>query len=250
MSNKLADFSAVAKHFGVSLSEVQKWYEEGCNALIYPPHNPVEIAEWLESKQKHFDRELDILFAEYDKMWSYYNKNLDIRKDLFDWYFKAIAIPAGIIAYLLKDLEKIQIQKSIPVAVTLTLWIMGIAIFITYTLESKNASNYEKACKCIRSEWRKKSPILNQAIIIDDLRNSYRSQIFQLDSIKFWRSVIIVIPNSFIALLLGISIYSFFTELDQTFLGILFAATSFLLHFALWYFIGNIRKSKSEVKEE
>jgi hypothetical protein len=251
MSNheyKLADLSLVAFHLGVSLDEVKKWQEEGCDALIHPPpYNPIEIAKWRLSKQNKFEGELDILAAEYDKMWSYYNKSLDIRKDFIDWYFKAIAVPAGIIAYLLRNVDKIQIQSSIPIAVTLTLWIMGIAIFATYTLESRNASNYEKACKSIRSEWRKKSPILKEAIIIDDLRTTFgRSPTLQLDSIKFWRGTIIAVPNSFIALLLGISIFSFCADSYQTFAGFSFAAISVLLHFGLWCFIDKSRNSSSE----
>jgi hypothetical protein len=68
----------------------------------------------------------------------------------------------------------------------------------------------------------------------------------KLDSTKFWRGAIIAVPNSFIALLLGISIFLSCAESYQTFLGFFFATISVLIHFCLWCLVGKAPNNISE----
>jgi|GEM_PF-6480384 len=51
----------------------------------------------------------EIMMEEYKLLWTYYITTLNERKNLFDYYFKAVTIPAGVIglARIIHDRHRI-----------------------------------------------------------------------------------------------------------------------------------------------
>ena len=43
---------------------------------------------------------LSVVLSEYKILWDYYNTTLAERKNIYDWYFKIVALPATVVSVL------------------------------------------------------------------------------------------------------------------------------------------------------
>ena len=158
-----------------------------------------KITESKEVMESYKDVECAI--DEYKLLWSYYQKILDERKNLFDWYFKVVTLPATVVGYIASGAPG---SPDIPVQVIASLlfiiFLVGLTLYITYAKESSNAGKYECAMKSLRSFFRKKMPTLDEVIVIDDLR-AKKSTLKGFGSIKAWRGASIGIINSAIGVI-------------------------------------------------
>lgn len=103
-------------------------------------------------------------------------------------------------------------------------------MFITYSLEARNARNYEEALDKIREYFRTEHLELKDTLILDDLRKKRPGQI---GSIKTWRGSLIPFVNSgiiAIALIIGVSINN---SIDLLIFYILSIFSHFLLRFII-----------------
>ena len=99
------------------------------------------------------DKEIECALEEYKILWDYYKVTLEERRNLFEWYFKVVALPASIIGYILTQNIKITIAVDINLVLGGTIFaifLCGVTLYITYISESVNATKYFREITKIR----------------------------------------------------------------------------------------------------
>jgi hypothetical protein len=165
------------------------------------------------------DKDVEIAIEEYNALWAYYIKTLDLRDNVFSYFFKAVTIPTGILAAflaiaargagsegLLGELYSIALGGGYDaiVFVVSLFFILGFCCYATYTLETHNSRNYLATLKAIRKFWRERFPSLQMVLTIDEKRgldlttSRYvpRAGTRRAGTIAFWRSMILATVNS------------------------------------------------------
>jgi hypothetical protein len=145
------------------------------------------------------DAAINIALEEYRQLWTWYRSTVEHRKYLFDWYFKAVELPAIVVVAAAKLVNaeqggsgRVFLSPDVSAALLWAIFAIGLVAFATYALESANASNYHRALKNIRT-WFKTCGDLGQCITIDEVRKRAGGS---FDPIKFSRGLIIAVANS------------------------------------------------------
>jgi len=141
--------------------------------------------------------EFNFLIQEYNLLWSYYHKSIDERISLFNMYLKFIPLSASLFGFTLALPQAISLEISETTigAILIVISSIGMSIYITYTMQCKNAKILEISLHQIRSHIKQYLPRIDSAIIIDSLRQTMKTASAQ-GTIKFWRGNIISITNS------------------------------------------------------
>ena len=179
-----------------------------------------------------------IALEEYKQLWRYYERTLDERHILFQYYLRIVALPGVLLGGFTVLAGKgavlgAHIAEFAPLILSVGLTVIalvGVSMFITYSLEARNARNYEEALDKIREYFRTEHLELKDTLILDDLRKKRPGQI---GSIKTWRGSLIPFVNSgiiAIALIIGVSINN---SIDLLIFYILSIFSHFLLQFII-----------------
>lgn len=104
----------------------------------------------------------EIVIEEYKAIWSYYQKSIDERSNLFSWYFKIVTFPAVLIgiATILKSEIGIEITAYAISGMLFVIYLTGLSLHITYAMQSSNAKKMELTLIQLRSYFRKIEPEL------------------------------------------------------------------------------------------
>jgi hypothetical protein len=145
--------------------------------------------------KSHHDAAINIALEEYRQLWTWYKNNVEHRKYLFDWYFKAVELPAIVVvaASKLPGSEKVFISPPVAAALLWAIFAIGLVAFSTYALESSNASKYNNGLKDIRRWFVTVHGDLEHCLTIDRHRTRPRGSV---DPIKYSRGSIIAVANS------------------------------------------------------
>lgn len=140
----------------------------------------------------------EILKDEYEKLWDYYNKSVQERFKLFDWYFKIVTIPSTVLVGF-NFLSENYFKENILFIglILLAIFLCGLCIYIIYAKQNSLTIKYDMSINKIRKYYRKNYPELKDILIIDKLRND-KGFLNGLGSVKLWRGLIIVFFNSII----------------------------------------------------
>lgn len=168
----------------------------------------------------------DVLREEYSQLWTYYRKTLDERKNLFDWYFKTVTLPAsvlGLVAAALARTPKFEVPPFLLPAFLGVVFLTGFILLITYKKESANASAYDKAITLIRRRRWAEHPELFDVLTVDRIRGETSHPIVP-GGVPAWRGMALVSINSGIGTLGVWSLpHSFWWELVLVFVFFLLA---------------------------
>ncbi|SJZ32061.1 hypothetical protein SAMN04488132_10134 [Sediminibacterium ginsengisoli] len=135
------------------------------------------------------------LLEEYKVKWDYYKETHKNRKNLFDWYFKIVTIPAsafGVANIISGDKTKTTFSVQDYRYVFLLIFLCGIGLFAAYVIETGISQMYINRIKSLEN--------------LLFFRNHKNSKFHTITSVGFWRVMPIIFINSF---LLALSI-SFF----------------------------------------
>ena len=181
----------------------------------------------------------EISLEEYKVLWDYYKYTLAERKNLYEWYFKIIALPATLIG-LLHNTNIIESSNVYGVSasnfvflIVLLIFLTGMVIFASYALQAYSSTQYFDQINDVREFMRntlgndieklfptkKKGNTFQYALLLSDLKNAP-----------------IAIINSGIVLFL----FNFYT-LSNIWHNVLIFIISILLHIALSCFISWMR---------
>jgi len=139
---------------------------------------------------------IDVVLEEYRQMWSYYHRTLDERKNLLDWYFKTVELPAVAVGFsVAKDTGALALPNNVGGTILSVVFLIGVTIHGTYAKESANAAKYQTSMKAIRAFVKLKYPELCTAIVIDEQRET-KSGGHRLGSIRAWRGFMIGFANA------------------------------------------------------
>ncbi len=141
---------------------------------------------------------LEVAVEEYRHLWAYYHRTLDERKNLLDWYFKVVELPAAAIGYLVANGNgSVSVDPQTGAGVLGVVGLIGIAIYGTYAKESANAGKYQASMARIREFFRRSNQELDLVLTIDRERavNPNRSR---LGSIRAWRGAMVALANSLV----------------------------------------------------
>ena len=139
---------------------------------------------------------VEVALAEYKALWEYYHQLLGEWSRLIDRYFKVVTLPSAAIAFLLTRQESGRwavVPVDILIALLSLVFLIGMALYVTYAKECGNANYYERAMARIRTSLRDKGP-LKDVLILNDLRN--RRTAWTFGGIKFWRGATLALLNS------------------------------------------------------
>jgi hypothetical protein len=147
-------------------------------------------------------KSVEIVIKEYEALWNYYNKSIEERFRLFDWYFKIVALPASIFIAILtlngKDDISQRITKYYPLACSIffVIFLCGASLYITYIKQSYKAGKYFESILKVRSWLLVAFPDLYP--VFSNKRESEGNRSLLFDSVKFWRGATFVWFNSFL----------------------------------------------------
>jgi len=156
------------------------------------------------------DLELQVALEEYRSLWAYYQRTLDERATLFNYYFKVVTVPAGLaLALTLRLTLKEGGIQGIEFATAsgsndLTdfvsnllsvIFLIGLAAYTAYSKETANGRKYEQSLNVLRGYFGGRFASLSEVLVIGDLRKP-KSLFGGLGSIAFWRGMILVFMNS------------------------------------------------------
>lgn len=88
---------------------------------------------------------LTIVLNEYKILWDYYNTTLAERKNIYDWYFKIVALPATIVGILFNtDYIDLTSKNINPFLYGFygVVFLAGVSMFVAYTFESATSTKY------------------------------------------------------------------------------------------------------------
>lgn len=180
---------------------------------------------------ENFDETVSL--EEYRILWDYYKITLNERKQLFEWYFKLIAIPVTILAYMFTQASKIStIYFSYVGIALLIIGISGIVLYVTYITESINATHYYNKILKVQKFFRSKSSSLIN--VYPEPVNDKRGNKYGFDIIKISKGLPIPIINSGV---LSLAVYLMFGFPFNIYLYVIYAvflSTHILIYFALF----------------
>ena len=169
-----------------------------------------------------------IILNEYKILWEYYNTTLSERKNIYNWYFKIIALPATIVSVLFKS-NYVKLPSEDLTFFLLgfysIIFLAGISLFITYTLESAASAKYYNDINKMRRLLRDIVGKPNRQFIYVDPNYKQRAKIF---SIRFFKSFTVPIINSGIGLNVLNNIHTWNIELNILFYLIMLWVHAFL----------------------
>jgi len=150
--------------------------------------------------------DVQVAIEEYKVLWDYYKITLAERKQLFEWYFKIIAIPVTVFAYMLSQASQINNIYFVYVgAVLIVIGICGITLYITYIAESINATNYFKQIVNVQKYFR--DSILPLESVFPVKERDPRASSLGNDIIKISKGLPIPIINSAV-IIVGIYLFN------------------------------------------
>lgn len=167
----------------------------------------------------------EFLIEEYKHSWAYYKVILENRKNLLDWYFKIVTIPATLFTIIVALDNKVKIAEILQNnlgLIFLTIFLSGVGLYIAYARESGNAWSYLAAINKVKKFV---FPPPNHVILYYDLDCTERKC---LREVSFWRAFPLVTINSF---LFGVSVYYGITQL-RLIGAFWYVAFAFLMSFA------------------
>lgn len=88
---------------------------------------------------------LEIFRQEYAQLWKYYERTLDERKNLFDWYFRVVGLPGSVLTgYTLYQAVKCTYGRAnyLLSGLFAILFALGWVFYATYAKESRNSKGY------------------------------------------------------------------------------------------------------------
>jgi hypothetical protein len=184
--------------------------------------------------------ESEYRMEEYKAKWDYYKETLVNRKNLLDWYFKIVTIPAS--AFGIANIWA-QSTKSIDVSeitnyryIFFLIAVCGIGLFICYAIETGISQAYVGRIRYIeKTLMNVEYKDINPNLII----NKYFGFLF---SVGFWRASPKIFINTFLVIL-------FITMPSQiaTYLAILIGFISIFGHIVLYNFFYNIGIKKNNI---
>ena len=164
----------------------------------------------LKKKQNPMDKEtekgIDFLIKEYEILWQYYYKSLEERKNIFEYYFKAVAISAAVMSVLALitrakvDLLSIEKESIFLVAgsIFVVIFFMGFSCLVYYLLEARNGKRYQEVLSSIREKMYAIDPVLSKSLIMihNHPQTNAKENRWGLDWIIWWRAQIFISINS------------------------------------------------------
>lgn len=130
------------------------------------------------------------LIEEYRANWTYYNKTLDERKNLFDWFLRIVGITsAGFGIAIRYDLLPIESKYYGYFFFLITA--LGLALFLTYLKETSNSKGYLWSNNLIRDYFREEDAKLKERLTADQYEDKYA----WMGKIMHWRSSIFITLN-------------------------------------------------------
>jgi hypothetical protein len=142
------------------------------------------------------ENKIQIAIEEYKAIWSYYQKSIDERFNLFSWYFKVVTLPAAVLGFItiIKPEINSEVIDYAVFGILTVIFLTGISLHITYAKQCRNASKLESSLRQLRAFFRTTEPTLESVLIFDKLRQGEGFNIFK--SVKFWRGMVFSIINS------------------------------------------------------
>ncbi|MDA3857632.1 MAG: hypothetical protein PF480_05215 [Roseovarius sp.] len=100
---------------------------------------------------------IEVLHSFKEEMWKYYVRTQDLRKEVFDFYFKTVAIPvplvAGFLLWARSNEGRPPISSEAEVGIFALLFafvILGFVAFLHFCLETKNSQRYLEDIKTLQ----------------------------------------------------------------------------------------------------
>lgn len=145
---------------------------------------------------------LSVVLSEYKILWDYYNTTLAERKNIYDWYFKIVALPATVVSVLFNSDYIDLTNKNINFFLYGfygVIFLAGISMFVAYTFESAVSVKYYSDINNMRK------------LLIKAVNKKNRSYFYIIEnyerkatilSTKFFKSLTVPIINAGIGLVL------------------------------------------------
>ena len=186
------------------------------------------------------DKQNDYAMEEYKILWDYYKVTLEERRYIFEWYFKAVALPASIIGFLLtQDSSSDHFSRyNLYLGVILVaIFLCGVTLYVTYVSESVNATKYFRSITRIRQYFQEHGSSLINVFKVDH-DNDHKMNMHGRDVVKIFKGLTIPIINSAIALIP----ISLFLPMKSLYLVLIVYFCIILLHLTLYFLIYRFAK--------
>jgi hypothetical protein len=146
-------------------------------------------------------------------VWGYYQKTRDERKDLFDWYFKVVALPLTAMGAVfgvaggmgqIREMGFCARQRLFVIAAfaLFVVLVVGIILYITYAKISSNAGKFKRVAEELRRlllqryQGRLAIPNVDTWPKQNRERKGWQLPCHGLKSIKLWRGMTMAVINS------------------------------------------------------
>lgn len=188
--------------------------------------------------------DVQVVLEEYRLIWAYYQRTFDERRELFNWYFKIVALPVGVLGsiaagFLFAD-DAVSRSESRAAefsdalqaggAFLLLACLAGLTLYATYVRQCGNAGAYLQEIRMIRGYLRSRFTALEPLIHVAPLDRHSRDSRFGLGSVRFMRGLSLAVTNSSI----GSAGIMLFTS-REALAGSVGFVLIFLLHLGLYY---------------
>jgi hypothetical protein len=162
------------------------------------------------------------LKEEYKIKWDYYKELLINQKNIFDWYFKIVTIPASVFG-VANIFSNSQAERNLSLTnyklIFLIIFFCGLGLFVAFVIETGKLKMYNNRIKQIESQIYKTT----------DYREDQQSYFGFIYSVGFWRLTPIIIINSF---LISLSLY---VLTSRFYFPMAIFILSILLHFLIYH---------------
>lgn len=149
------------------------------------------------------EKQVECAVEEYKILWDYYKVTLEERRNLFEWYFKVVALPASIVGYILTQDISLEVGLEFNLilgCILVVMFLCGITLYVTYISESINATKYFRNITNIRRYFCEVDKSLSKVFKVDSNHDA-KMHINGLDFIKIFKGLTIPIINSAIGLI-------------------------------------------------
>lgn len=178
-----------------------------------------------------------MFLEEYKLKWSYYNNTIDERKNLFDWYFKIVTIPAsafGLTNILSKNLDNSPFRMEDYGTVFLIIFLCGLGLFVSYCISTGNAHRYLDRLRH-----------LELILMNTEYEPKPKSQLGFLLTVGFWRTTPIIFINSFI-----FSLYYYFLHIGTLHAVKIIFILTVIIHCSFYTILYNIGTAKQKMSSK